>query len=990
MVRSGARGQSGVTLVELIAALFVLGILLTGLSNTLINVLDLSRNNAARVIAANLAAGAIEEIRVLPFNQLADLAASDPDPTWTESVDDIDFTLTRSLDWNTNLADPGPCLGSLGPDDSNIIVIRVEVTWVRPRNIPAVTSETAISPPVSPDSSSSGTVAVFVSDYQTPPQPVANVQVTLEGPLGGASSFRSELTDVNGCAVFQGLVRGNYEASLDKSDHIDIDQRVAPEVTRRIGTAPRLWARLEFRYAEAGEVTAEPEGWFAGSELPIQPMPYYLSNQRDSSPFRFASTDDTGLLFPGLYDIAVAYCSDTDVSPRLEQNTVTVPAAGSVDSPVVIGAFGVEWSAQMLSDLADTDATARTVELVALPPQGPPAEVDECYEDLDELPLGAITEGELGRSFALPFSEGWRIAARLVGVELDLQVVDIVTEDVDDALPMIVFDYSPSEPEPAPEACGGLYAPLDSGIIQAEGGATQVVEIDGWDYCLHTFTQVGSDEFVVSEPGDGLAYLVVGGGGSGGGSGNVGAAGGGGAGRVIYGVRSEAVEAGSYAVVVGAGGAAQTNNNRGHPGEDSSLAAPFAVATGGGGGGRGGGNGDGLADGGPGGSGGGGGRSGAGGSAADGATGNLGNPGARGHEPNPDLRAGGGGGGAQTPGTPAATDGSAGDGGAGLDLSVFGLGTIAGGGGGGARAGNPAGDGASGGGDGGAGGAGGTAAPNTGSGGGGAGGPGSGDNQPGGAGGSGVIVVRYPLQAGAPQPLPSSASATCNAPSLLVDTAGSNFMQVPAGCTQMTVQAWGAGGGGGQPEGSFSPAGSGGGGGAYAGGVFAVTPGDSVEVTVGSGGAPEAAGGTTSVAGFVEAAGGGAGLAGPGAGGSAGASTGQQVFSGGSGGTRGTFGSGGDFGGGGGGGSSASPTSDGVAGGDGTFYLGGAGGQTTGGGDGGRGGDDDDAETVEGAPPENRQAGDGVSPGGGGGGRGWFTGTSAAPGADGRVVITWS
>ncbi len=59
---------------------------------------------------------------------------------------------------------------------------------------------------------------------------------------------------------------------------------------------------------------------------------------------------------------------------------------------------------------------------------------------------------------------------------------------------------------------------------------------------------------------------------------------------------------------------------------------------------------------------------------------------------------------------------------------------------------------------------------------------------------------------------------------------------IPAGVASITIEAWGGGGGGGGSS-SNNNGGSGGGGGGYTSRTFAVTPGQSIPYTVGTGGA---------------------------------------------------------------------------------------------------------------------------------------------------------
>lgn len=214
----------------------------------------------------------------------------------------------------------------------------------------------------------------------------------------------------------------------------------------------------------------------------------------------------------------------------------------------------------------------------------------------------------------------------------------------------------------------------------------------------------------------------------------------------------------------------------------------------------------------------------------------------------------------------------------------------------------------------------------------------------------------------------------------------SGTFTVPAGTTQITVQAWGGGGGAG---GGATNSRGGGGGGAYAATTnLAVTPGNIITVTVGAGGAAGSgssaangtSGGASSFGTQVVAAGGNYGQSGGagGVGGSIGASTGVTLRSGGNGGNRA------DNYGGGGGGQAGCSAASGTAGQNGSNPAGGIAGGQTGNtgicvstGAGGNGG----ATSINGN--------NGNAPGGGGGSKG--TGSSqSGNGATGRVVITWS
>jgi|GEM_PF-1437317 len=209
-----------------------------------------------------------------------------------------------------------------------------------------------------------------------------------------------------------------------------------------------------------------------------------------------------------------------------------------------------------------------------------------------------------------------------------------------------------------------------------------------------------------------------------------------------------------------------------------------------------------------------------------------------------------------------------------------------------------------------------------------------------------------------------------------VDFTASGTWSVPSGVTSCALYIWSGGGGGGAA--STYGGGGGGGGGVQASTGVAVTPGETITVTIGAGGAAGSAGGDTTVVGSFgtgTVAGGSAGVAGTvagqGAGGAGGSTGGNRAGgAGGGGGGHVTYGGGGG-GGAGSGADGSAGTSAGVAG---------QGGLRAGGGvqDGGLGGAGAAGTTAALA---------GAVPGGGGGGA--STGAAAGAGGAGYVLIIY-
>ena len=413
---------------------------------------------------------------------------------------------------------------------------------------------------------------------------------------------------------------------------------------------------------------------------------------------------------------------------------------------------------------------------------------------------------------------------------------------------------------------------LFSSTVATGGTVSDITLSSGAGYRVHTFSTVGTSNFVVSSLGTitTIEYLVIGGGGAGGPR----HGGGGGAGGFVSGSRTLTI--GTFPVVVGAGGQGRFNDLRGLNGADSSVFGLTAIG-GGGGGSWGDRNGQ------PGGSGGGGSEvsPGAGGAALQptSATGGFGFAGAISQQNGTGHGSGGGGaGGVGTrgvdsiagPGGPGrssrilgTTYFFAGGGGAGsweagaVNVRRGGNGGIGGGGGGGqARSGtagtgggsalNPGGNGTVGipnssGGDGGA---------NTGAGGGGGGAypPNVGYNSTrGGNGGSGIVVLRYPTTP--PPTLVAPVASGGSVTEATVDgyvyrthaftTVGDSTFTVtePGSLNEFEILVVAGGGGGG---GAYGAAGGGGAGGLVYAEAKALANGN-YAVTVGGGGT----GGTT-------------------------------------------------------------------------------------------------------------------------------------------------
>lgn len=403
-----AQAQDGLTLVEMLVALVVMSIVLMGVAMTTINSLQLSRSNADRGVAANLVASEMDRLRAMTFEDLVTLVVdedSDEVSTdLTENVAGIDYDVTSRVYWAPNRADPGPCAGEASASDDNVLRVDVVADWNN-RRTELVQSETTVAPPIGLYDPNAGTLAVFVQDHQLPPEPVQGVQVSVQ-PVGGGPT-RPGSTNENGCAIFDGLPSGDYRASLNASQHIDIDQRVNPNVTDVQGVQPGARSTLQFTYSRQGTLRVTAAGW-GGGDLPVTPLPWYFANTRGVYPGGGESGSSRGV-FAGDYQLYAGTCPTADpegATVPTEPTTrfwpdatrgdaVTVPSGPpTVNATATIGSLEVRWT--------PTSVSGRALRLYA-------QHVGDCTDGLATLDLGPITSGT-GRDIALPFGR-WRITA---------------------------------------------------------------------------------------------------------------------------------------------------------------------------------------------------------------------------------------------------------------------------------------------------------------------------------------------------------------------------------------------------------------------------------------------------------------------------------------------------------------------------------------------------------------------------------------------------
>ena len=236
-------GQAGYSLVELVAAVAIFGLVFAAVSLGIGRALDLNRNSRNRSAAAYLAAQALEEARSSPFDQVTlgrttcsyqTAACNLPSP----------YTVTQDVSWVAPTATASSCNVPNGSSGAALAYKRVTVTvtWDDMRVVNPVASQTLLTPSAGAYDPNDGHVAVQLFDRTA--APLAGHTVTLSGPASA-----TQLSTGDGCVFFAYLDPGTYTVSLSTPGYVD-RQGNQPATQTASVVAARITA-LQFDYDRA-------------------------------------------------------------------------------------------------------------------------------------------------------------------------------------------------------------------------------------------------------------------------------------------------------------------------------------------------------------------------------------------------------------------------------------------------------------------------------------------------------------------------------------------------------------------------------------------------------------------------------------------------------------------------------------------------------------------------------------------------------------------
>lgn len=322
------RGDEGFSLVELVVAIAILGLVLAFTAGGVTGALGLTRTSRARTVAANLATAEMERERSRPFAEHVEGSGA---PRQV-SVNGVVYDVAVTKQWATQESTSGGCDVATSGSGPEVAYMAIEVQVVNPLgDVPPVTSRTAITPPASQYSPYTGHVVVKVIDRDGAPA-VQQVQL-----LNGPDNPAPKTTGHDGCAVFPLLQPGQYTVNVAASGHVSSRftmGQFVQAVSEPVEVLVQQTQNVVIEYDEAGILDLRLEGR-AGGAPPDAPVPVTIRHDRLPQPGTVTQPVTGGLtmtVFPFAdgYEFWAGVADCADHRPDPPTSLVAEPGAPAV------------------------------------------------------------------------------------------------------------------------------------------------------------------------------------------------------------------------------------------------------------------------------------------------------------------------------------------------------------------------------------------------------------------------------------------------------------------------------------------------------------------------------------------------------------------------------------------------------------------------------------------------------------------------------------
>lgn len=350
MHRLHRHDDEGLTLVEVVVALTLFGVLLSTVSVALTSMLTKVRSNQNRTVAANLAQRVIDRLHAVPAAQLPEGAM--PTQTFRNGGDvfTVNASATTVTDGASGVTTTSECEGSGALNAKRLTVV---VTWAGMGSTRPVRTDTLRQLTTGELDLAKGGVSIRVVDRAG--QPVGGQRVTL------SPGNQPDDTDPFGCASFTGLTAGSYTLTVTQvtapGSQARVDWSGSTSPTRTVTVIGGAQTRLEdiafdrqaqvrltwptdSRYPMLLGGTVQAGAGLGSSAFVGGDRSYPPCGTAPSAPC--ATSTSTSATIGGLFPFSTGYqywagwCSDARPTSSVPTATVTPNATSTVAAPVAL------------------------------------------------------------------------------------------------------------------------------------------------------------------------------------------------------------------------------------------------------------------------------------------------------------------------------------------------------------------------------------------------------------------------------------------------------------------------------------------------------------------------------------------------------------------------------------------------------------------------------------------------------------------------------
>ncbi|MDL5349962.1 carboxypeptidase regulatory-like domain-containing protein [Microbacterium sp. zg-YB36] len=325
--------DDGFTLVEVIVAMLIFTIILTGFLYTMTASLTATRDTRARIVAANLASQQIDVLR-----SAADAFGVTTAPPFDIELNGDTFQVWVETEWVTTTGAAASCEAGLPIASLAYNHVTVKVTWDNMREgAQPVYSDTSLTPRTKINDPALGTVLVGVVNAAGTAVAGATVSLT---PAGVAAVT----TGSDGCAYLLKVPPGDYTVTVSKVGHVSEQQIAEPTATVPVTAGGS--SRVSFAYDRATSYTVSyGSGLPAGVRIPNNLTTTFVSTYGN---FQMAATTNARTKTFSLYPVSSGYSIVAGAYAETPENPATsclapdpgewLPAPGKVGMrPAAVG-----------------------------------------------------------------------------------------------------------------------------------------------------------------------------------------------------------------------------------------------------------------------------------------------------------------------------------------------------------------------------------------------------------------------------------------------------------------------------------------------------------------------------------------------------------------------------------------------------------------------------------------------------------------------------